>query len=449
MLVSLLLLRTALHDPKEHDIQGSCCSSSRTPSTSALRLSSRCTARRARGGGPRNSAARAALQARGLTLACMLRVHAGARRSNFSGGDEVSRLVDLLHVLLLVLLVFVLTYCWLVLVLLALAFALLELALSLELLGALARRAALGRCVGRARPRPHAADARVAARGVGAATSWGRRRSAAAHRLGAELCAGGGRASGAAPNRRAAPDAALAAADAVAGTNASSSAPTPQFPSATGRAALVGPRVGKRAAAAKVYTSRQASRGWRDPTAAPPGRPPPLPPAAAVTAALLGKPSAPCDLKCGGCSSMVAATLPEGFSDAQCSECDANFTADVPPPQVAEAGGRRRETTRRRRAPRCRSARCGCTTGASATSSRRRRRTSTPPTTTRAPAGAAAGWSSRRRGARSPRRFGCGWPSARRWTRARRRRRCYSPPARRRQTRQRRRRIRTLGWEAS
>ena len=48
VLVSLLLLRTALHDPKEHDIQGSCCSSSRTPSTPALRLSSRCTARRAR-----------------------------------------------------------------------------------------------------------------------------------------------------------------------------------------------------------------------------------------------------------------------------------------------------------------------------------------------------------------------------------------------------------------
>ena len=34
----------------------------------------------------------------------MPRVHAGARRSNYSGDGEVSRLVDLLHVLLLVLL---------------------------------------------------------------------------------------------------------------------------------------------------------------------------------------------------------------------------------------------------------------------------------------------------------------------------------------------------------
>ena len=452
MLVSLLLLRTALHDPKEHDIQGSCCSNSRTPSTPALRLSSRSTARRARGGGPRNSAARAALQARGLTLACMLRVHAVPGGAIFPAATR-SRASSTCC-----------TCCC--------SCCSCSCSRTAGSCSCCSRsRCSSSRCAARARARVRAARARALARAArraarasrrsrplrrprsspsarrrrtsGGARRWGGyelglRRSAAAHRLGAELCAGGGRASGAAPNRRATPDAALAAADAVAGTNLVGA--DAAVPVRDGGAALVGPRVGKRAAATKVYT--RARRRAAGAAAAPPGRPPPLPPAA-VTAALLRKPSAPCDLKCGGCSSMVAATLPRGSPTRSAP----NATPTSPPTcrRRRWRGGRPPPRARRRRAPRCRSARwvynrCFSYIFPTAKAS------STPPTTTRAPAGVATGWAAK---VEAPvRRFACGWPSARRWTRTAAAA-LLSPPARRRQTRQRRRRIRTLGWEAS
>ena len=354
VLVSLLLLRTALHDPKEHDIQGSCCSSSRTPSTPALRLSSRCTPRRRR---PAQSAAR--LQARGLTSRTCP-VCAGARGAISSCSWSARRPAA---ALLLVLLVLVLTYCG--------SCSCCSRSRCSSSRSRCSSSRSRSRCSSSrllelpARPRgvaplsaaasarssSAAADARVAARGVGAATAgvvggptpltdWAPNFAPAAScvRRGAQPPGSSRRRPRRRRRRRR--------------HQPSSSAPTPQF--VRDGAALVGPRV-VAAPPPPRSTSRRASRGWRG-TAAPPGRPPPLPPAA-VTAALLGKPSA------RATSSAAAArhgrlTLPEGLSDVQCSECDASFIADVPPPQVAAAGGRRRREPRGAAARRC-AAHCG------------------------------------------------------------------------------------------
>ena len=113
----------------------------------------------------------------------------------------------------------------------------------------------------------------------------------------------------------------------------------PQPPTLTGSAVKVGPRVGERGSASTIVLQHERA-DWR--TTAPSPTPRQPLDTAALQVKLGDRDMFQVEVKCpnASCSKRLAAELPDGFTEVECSSCGAHFHVVLPPKREKKQGGR-------------------------------------------------------------------------------------------------------------